>query len=133
MVETQLTPDLIREGAALVEGLDKAGVSPDAALWFYFPDISAWRLLLAEVKVGPEGPRGVYRAVQKTLQALRNQIAHLSLEDVVVAKPDAPIIKLLAQAITTDPGINGIRFTQNVINGTLIEDAFIYRLKRPAV
>ncbi len=54
MVETHLTPELIREGAALVEGLDKAGVSPDAALWFYFPDINAWRLLLAEVNVGPE-------------------------------------------------------------------------------
>ena len=132
MVETQLTPELIQEGAALVEGLDKTGVSPDAALWFYFPDISAWRLVLAEVKVGPEGPRGVYRTVQKALHSLRNQITHLSLEDVVLAKPDAPIIKLLAQAIATGPGINSIRFTHNVINGTLIEDALIYRLKRPA-
>lgn len=132
MVETQLTPDLIREGAALVEGLDKVGVSPDAALWLYFPDIAAWKLLLAEVKVGPDGPRGVYRVVLKTLQSLRNEIAHLSLEDVALAKPDAPIIKLLAQAIATGPGINGIRFTHNVVNGTLIEDAFIYRLKRPA-
>ena len=132
MVETQLTPALIQEGAALVEGLDKAGVSPDAALWLYFPDIQAWKLLLAEVKVGPEGPREVYRSVQKTLQALRNQVTHLSLEDVVLAKPDEPLIKLLAQAIATGPGINGIRFTRNVVNGTLIEDAYIYRLKRPA-
>lgn len=132
MVETQLTQELIREGATLVEALDNAGVSPDAALWFYFPDINAWRLLLAEVKVGPEGPRGVYRVVQKTLQGLQNQISHISLEDVVLAKPDAPIIKLLAKAIATGPGIKGIRFTHNVIDGTLIEDAFIYRLKRPA-
>jgi hypothetical protein len=132
MVETQLTPELIQEGAVLVKGLDKAGVSPDAALWFYFPDINAWKLLLAEVKVGPEGPRGVYRAVQKTLQTLRKQITHISLEDVVLAKPDAPIIRLLAHAIVTSPGINSIRFTHNVINGTLIEDALIYRLKRPA-
>lgn len=132
MVETQLTPELIREGAALVEGLDKAGVSPDAALWLYSPDTSAWKLLLAEVKVGADGPREVYRAVQKTLLALRSQITHLSLEDIALAKPDAPIIRLLAQAIATGPGINAIRFTRNVVNGTLIEDAYIYRLKQPA-
>lgn len=132
MVETQLTPDLIREGAALVEGLDKAGVSPDAAFWLYFPDNAAWKLLLGEVKVGPDGPRETYRSVQKILQSLRNQISHLSLEDVALTKADAPIIKLLIQAVVTGPGINGIRFTHNVVNGTLIEDAFIYRLKRPA-
>ena len=132
MVETQLTPELIQEGAALVEGLDGAGVSPDAALWFYFPDVNSWKLLLAEVKVGPEGPREVYRSVQKTLQSLRNKITHLSLEDVALAKPDAPLIALLRQALVTGPGISGIRFTRNVVNGTLIEDAYIYRLKRPA-
>lgn len=132
MVETQLTAELIDEGATLVRELDKAGVSPDAAMWFYFPDIGVWKLLLAEIKVGQDGPRGVYRTIQKTLQALRNDVAHLSLEDVALAKPDAPIIKLLRQAITTGTGVGGVRFTRNVINGILIEDAYIYRLKRPA-
>lgn len=132
MVETQLTPELIQEGATLVEGLDNAGISPDAALWLYFPEISAWKLLLAQTNVGPEGPREAYRAVQKALQSLRNQVTHLSLEDVAVAKPDAPLIKLLSQAVVTGPGISGIRFTRNVINGVPIEDAYIYRLTRPA-
>lgn len=132
MVETQLTPELIQEGETLVRNLDKGGASPDAALWFYFSDINAWKLLLAEVNVGAEGPREVYRSIQKTLQALRNEVTHLSLEDVAVAKPDAPLIKLLSKALATGPGISGIRFTGNVINGTLIEDAYIYRLARPA-
>ena len=57
---------------------------------------------------------------------------HVSLEDIVLAKPDAQIIRLLAQAIATGPGISNIRFTHNAINGTLIEDALIYRLRRPA-
>ena len=132
MVETQLTQQLIDEGAALVRGLDQAGVSPDAALWFYFPDINAWKLLLAQVKVGPEGPREVYKTIQKTLQGLGDKVRSLSLEDVSVAKPEAPLIKLLSQALVTGPGVSGIRFTQNVINGTLIQDAYIYRLTRPA-
>jgi len=133
MVATQLTPELIKDGATLIEGLDQVGESPDAALWFFFSDIGAWKLLLADVQVGPTGPRDVYRTIQKTLQALRKQITHLSLEDVALAKPDAALVRLLRQAIATGPGIGGIRFTRNVINGVPIEDAYIYRLKRPAV
>jgi hypothetical protein len=108
-------------------------VSPDAAFCLYYPDISAWKLLLAEVNVRHTGPREVYREVQKTLNGLRNQIAHLSLEDIAVTSPDDPIIKLLSMVVTTGPRLEGFRLTHNVINGTLIEDAFIYRLKRPAV
>ena len=41
--------------------------------------------------------------------------------------PDAPVVALLRTAIRTGPGISGIRFKNNVIDGTLIEDAYIYR------
>jgi hypothetical protein len=34
----------------------------------------------------------------------------------------------LRTAIRTDSGINGIRFSNNSINGTVIEDAYIYRI-----
>ena len=132
MVETRLTQELIKEGAKLVERLDRTGASPDAAFWLYFPEIGAWKLLLAETKVGARGPREVYKQIQKALQRLRTEVTHLSLENVAVAKPDAPIVALLSSAISTGPGIGGIRFTRNVINGVPIEDAYIYRLKRPA-
>ncbi len=122
----------MQEGAALIAKLDADGVAPDAALWFYFADIGAWKLLLGETKVGANGPREVYRAVQKALHSLRNEVAHLSLEDVTVAKPDAPLFKVLRQAITTGSGIGGMRFRRNVINGTMIDDAYIYRLKPAA-
>lgn len=132
MVEPLLTPDLIEEGKALVEALDQGDASPDAAFWLYSSEVPGWKLVIGQVKVGPNGPREIYSAVQKTLQRLRNKIAHLSLEDIAVAKPDAPIIRLLSQAVSTGPELNGIRFTHNFINGILVEDAFIYRLKRPA-
>ena len=134
MVITQLTPELIREGTALVEALDRAGRSPEAALWLYSPDLAAWTLLLAESKLGREGPRKMYRAVQKTLQGLRtqNQIEHLSLEHVTLEKPDAPIFKRLTQTVATGHGLDGSRFRRSVVDGTFIEDAYIYRLKRLA-
>jgi hypothetical protein len=132
MVEAALTPELIQEGANLVQALDGAGLAPDAAFWFYFPDINAWKLVLAEMKVGPQGPREVYKQIQRTLIGLSGTIKTLSLDDVAVLKPDAPVVSVLKKAIRTGPGIGGIRFSQNMIDGVLIEDAYIYRLAKPA-
>lgn len=128
MVETNLTPELIDAGAALVREMDNVGLQPDAAFWFYFPEIQAWKLVIAEVKVGPEGPREVYRQIQRILGKLPEKPAALSLDDITLAKPDAPIVGLLRRALRTGPGISGIRFQHNVIDGTLIEDAYIYRV-----
>ena len=108
-------------------------MSPDAAFWFYMPDIKAWKLVLAEVKVGSQGPREVYKQVQRVLNSLSKTTTEaLPLEDIVLAKPDSPVVSVLRKAIRTSPGISGIRFSQNVIDGVLIEDAYIYRLAKPA-
>lgn len=128
MVETTLTKEMINTGAILVRKLDEQGLRPDAALWLYSPEVQQWKLVIAELKVGTLGPKEIYRKIQQIMEKSANEITGLSLDDVALARPDAPIIVLLRVAIRTGPGISGIRFTNNVINGTLIEDAYIYRL-----
>ena len=59
---------------------------------------------------------------------MRGELAELSLDDLALAKPDAPLVTLLRNAVRTGSGIHGIRFSNNVMNGTVIEDAYIYRL-----
>ena len=132
MVGAALTPQLIEEGAELLQALNAAGLTPDAAFWFYFSDINAWKLVLAEMRVGPDGPREIYRQVQRTLDARSDKIRSFSLADVVVAKPDAPIVSVLKRALRVERNAAGVRFSQNVIDGVLIEDAYIYRLAKPA-
>lgn len=132
MVENQLTPELIEEGAILIRGLDDVGASPDIAFWLYEPEMSGWKLLIAESKIGPKGSKDTYRLVQKVLQKLRPEITELSLDDVKLTTPNQVTVRTLSQLFSTGPGIGGIRFTQNVINGLLIADAYIYRLRRPA-
>ena len=132
MVEAQLTEQAIHEGGELVKALDAAGMSPDAAFWFFFPDVRAWKLVLAEIKLGSEGPRDVYKRIQRALATIEPEPKTISLEDIAVAKPDAPIVAVLKRALRTGPGLSGIRFTQNVIDGVLIEDAYIYRLAQAA-
>ncbi len=128
MVETNLTKEMIETGAALVRKLDEFGIRPDAVFWFSFPDKQAWKLVIAEVKVGEQGPKEMYRQIQKILAKFSEEISGLSLDDVALAKPDAPMVALLRVALRTAPEISGIRFKDSVINGKLIEDAYIYRL-----
>jgi len=104
-------------------------VQPDAAFWFYFPDLQRWKLVLAEVKLGSTGPREIYSRIQEVLSQFTQELKDLSLDSITLAKPDAPIVSLLRVAIKTGPAITGIRFTNNVINGVVIEDAYIYRLQ----
>jgi len=48
--------------------------------------------------------------------------------DITVVKDNDPLVVLLRKAISTGLGISGVRFTNNSINGTFIDDAYIYRL-----
>ena len=127
MVESDITKEMIDSGAQLVKALDTYGLQPDAAFWIYFPDLEAWKLCILEIKVDRLGPKAVYAQIQKVLTELKE--TSLALDSISVLKTDAPLVGLLRKAIKTGPGISGIRFQKNVINGTLIEDAYIYRMK----
>lgn len=127
MVATTLTDQLINGGKGLIETLDSSKTKVDGALWFYFPDEGFWKLMLSFPNIAKEGPKLSYSKVQKALSTLKEKDG-ISLEDVALTKPNAPLIRLLKMAIHTGPGISGIRFSNNTINGTWIADAYIYRL-----
>ena len=127
MVVSTLTEQLINGGKHLIEGLDASGIKVDGALWFYFPEEGFWKLMLSFPEIKKIGPKSSYAMVQKALSKLKEKDG-LSLDDVALAKPNAPLMPLLKIAIGTGPGISGIRFSNNVINGQLIADAYIYRL-----
>jgi hypothetical protein len=126
MVETNLTKELIDAGAKLVEKLDKKGLAPDAAFWLYSPDEQMWKLVLVEATLAKKGPKAAYSAIQKIL-ASEKELGTLRLDDLVLEKPDARIVELIRKALRTGSKITGVRFKNNVIDGTLIDDAYIYR------
>lgn len=122
-----LSEERIKAGENLLRQLDAADVHVDAALWFYFPDNENWKLILSLPRFIKQGPKLAYRRVQKALSKLGDDFA-ISLYDVSIAKPNDPLFQLLKTATKTGPGISHIRFSNNVINGQLIEDVLIYRL-----
>jgi hypothetical protein len=127
MVANILTEELINGGKNLLQELDASGIKVNAALWFYFPEEGFWKLMLSFPNVEKEGPKAAYVRVQKALFKLKGTQAP-ALDDITIARPNAPLVQLLKIAIRTGPGISGIRFSNNVINGQLIPDAYIYRL-----
>ncbi len=119
-------PD-IADGKRLVQELDRAAITVTAAVWLFPPDASEWVLLIALRTFDAQGPRKSYATVGKVLKRLQPP-SSLSLQDLSVVGPRNQWITLLGSAIKTGPGISGIRFSRNVINGILIPDAYIYRL-----
>lgn len=128
MVIKTLTNELIEAGETLIKILDNGRGKPEAALWFYFSDIEQWKLMMAYEDLSVKGPKKYYKEIQSKLLPGGDDQQGLSLENVVLAGSDATIIRLIRTMIRTGPGISGIRFTNNSINGTVIEDAYIYRI-----
>jgi hypothetical protein len=125
LVGPALSDAMITAGADLVRRLDGRHVAVDAALWVLQPEAGAWRLILASPDVRVEGPRAVYKRIQK---ALPPSTGVLTLGDVSVVDTSDQLIQLLRVGMRTGPALGGIRFVRNSINGVLFPDAYIYRV-----
>ncbi len=127
LVKESLSDRMTSAGSDLVRHLDQAGLRVTAALWFYDPDSNSWRLIIATPDVGTRGLKAIYGEVQSVVITLPEDRS-IPFKDISVVDANDPLISLLRSAISTGDGIAGITFSRNMINGTLIEDAYIYRL-----
>src|SRR5258706_3340299 len=128
LVKESLSEQMISAGSDLIRRLDEAGLKVSGALWFYDMDSNDWRLIIVSPDVRVKGVKTVYEEVQSVVRATPDDQSIISLKDISVVDSDDPLISLLKVAIKTDNGISRIRFSRNMINGTLIEDSYIYRL-----
>jgi hypothetical protein len=87
------------------------------------PEADEWRLALGSPEVRVEGPKAVYRRVQTALARLGST---LPLSSIAVVDSSEPLVRSLAENVRI-PGISGVRWSRNTVNGHYIEDAFIYR------
>jgi len=114
-------------GRHLVEALDGAHFPVTAALWLYNPEANDWRLLIVSPGVSGNNLSQAFTQLHQIAKGLPE--FPLLLSAVSLIEPDDPLIVQLRKARKTGPkDIAGIRFSRNVIDGTYIEDAYIYRL-----
>jgi hypothetical protein len=118
----------IEDGRKVAQMLDEKSSSVNSALWYYYPDTSDWKLVLAMPEVNTNGPKAAYKTVQRILSKVELK-SNLTLDDIAVSKPEAPLFKLIRQMLRTGPNISGIRLSNNIVNGQKIEDAYVYRIQ----
>ena len=129
LVKESLSSEMISAGAELTRLLDASGFAVSASLWLFMPETNTWRLVIANPEVSHHGPKKAYRKVQWAISRIPAANLKIALRDITVIDSNDPLPSLLRMAVKTDNGISGIRFTHNVINGTLIEDSYIYRME----
>jgi hypothetical protein len=127
VAKESLSERMISAGTELTRRLDEAGLMVSAALWFFEPDSNYWRLIIASPDVLTKGLKTIYKEVQSVLRSIPEDQS-IPLKDISVVDSNDPLISLLRIAIKIGDGISGTRFSRNMINGTLIEDSYIYRL-----
>lgn len=127
MVSPALVDTQIDDGEQIVKQLDEEGFDVDSAFWIFDPDKEKWVFVIATSLVAEIGPKKSYDKLRTSLEKLPQSIKSQLLEMSLVKREEF-IVTLLKKALQTGPGISRTRFTGNVINGTYIEDALIYRL-----
>ena len=127
VVKESLSSEMISAGAELTRLLDEAGFPVSASLWLYVSETNAWQFVIATPGVRDNGPRKAYEgihAVHAKMPDIESKIPYRYIT--VVDAASDPLISLLRPL--SHPGATHIRFTHMVIDGVLIEDAYIYRI-----
>lgn len=129
VVKESLSSEMISAGAELTRQLDAARLMIDASLWVYTTDSNVWRFIIASPEVRVHGPKWVYKKIQTIILRMPPEQPLIPLRDITVVDNQDPLIAMLRLGMKTGEVVSNIRFSQNVINGVLIEDAYIYRIK----
>ncbi len=129
LVVTELLSDtMIEVGKNILKRLDESASAVQAAFWMFFPDEKHWKLIIVSQLVKQDGPKQFYKRVIEANKKADELESVVSLNDVGVADTSNTLVNLLKMAISTGSEISGIRFSRNTINGTFIEDSYIYRM-----
>ena len=121
----------IEAGRKLLQAIDADGeIKITAAMWFFYPDLEKWKLLLYSSDIESKKDEDIkltwlYTKISMIISKLDSQVA-ASLSSVKLVVREASLLKLF-KAIIRVEGISAIRMTSNYINGVYIEDALIYR------
>jgi hypothetical protein len=116
----------IEMGRELLRILDETKFPVTAAAWIFFPDIEEWRLVIRT----PKAEKNLQQALLELAISLDKQgdlRKRLDLSRVKLVPPKDKMLAAMGTVVRVE-GTSNIRFSRNVINGVLIDDALIYRL-----
>ena len=126
MVKDALLDSHVEAGANLVRELDRQNKPLKSAVWYFYPDISEWRLLLASPEFEAKGSMQAYAELSNLLRTMGPDARGLSVDDIKVVLMNDKLVPVLRKIIHAQ-GLNTIRMTSNMFDGTYVDDMLIYR------
>ena len=116
----------VEMGRELLRILDETKFPVTAAAWIFFPDFEEWRLVIRT----PKAEKNLQQALLELAVSLdeRGDLRRrLDLSRVRLVPPKDKMLAAMGSVVRVE-GTSNIRFTRNVINGVVVDDALIYRL-----
>jgi len=129
MATATLVSQEIAEGQRLIDALNLADLSVDSALWNYAPGPETWRLMLTSPLYDSEGPLKTYGEILSVFREVKPELK-IDWTAIVAVSPKHELIEGLRQLQQDwNLDLSGRRMTNDRINQTWIEDAYIYQIK----
>lgn len=124
-----LVEEDINSGKKIIQYLDGKGLVIRVALWLYNSDSNRWHLVISIPEMEDIGSTELYLKIINYLKEMNeDDELDVNINDIKLIPYTSNLVTILKMGIGTDDGISSIRFQNNMINGHLIEDAFIYRV-----
>jgi hypothetical protein len=117
----------IENGQRVIDALDKAGKTPNVALWAKLPDYEDWRLVIASDRLDPSSSLSSYTEMNA---AIRNAGIPVNRKPSIFWRPmGKPFILALRQAFASAKDTYGMRLGGQKFGDQYLEDAFVYRIR----
>lgn len=123
----ELDQTLIDDGNSLLKILDGTPLKPSSFFWIYSSDSKNWRLVVSSRYFFEKNLKDSYSDLIDKIGEV--DFVRLGIGDIALVPDNDALVNLLKVAIRTPQNaVASIKFKANVINGVLVEDAYIYRL-----
>jgi len=117
----------IEAGKRVLRYLDEAKFKVRAAFWLFSSELQDWRLWIATPVVDQTGKRGAYLRLGDVLRAVEPEL--LVHPVIHLVSPKEKLIRSLRRLFGKTASVEGMRLGNNLIDGTFIEDAYVYRIR----
>jgi len=117
----------IENGQKVIDALDKAGKTPNVALWAQLPEYDDWRLVIASDRLDQSSSLSAYTEINATL---RNAGIPVNRTPSIFWRPmDKPFIQALRRTFSSAADTYGMRLGGQTFGDKFLEDAFVYRIR----
>jgi len=123
-----LTQNMIDSGKKFVEILIESSATPKAAFWIYNQEVDNWMLLMSHVDSIDDNHDMFDQLVANKYTSNEGELPDLEISDIGLAQVNAPILELLDSVVNTGDETLGINFSQEEINGTVLDGVYLYRM-----